>query len=353
MPSSKTECTELSVGFGLLEIDPVSALRERVLASWENSLSPSKLSDYLAEYSRDEAYYHRFLEIGVNLRRSHGVFSRANIGSVRWEGPHHQARSVSMAKDLVAANIPISVKANSNVVFNHSPYVLFTSVPSGMSAPTRSENWFLAVAPQSYQELYTWIRSRSSEDLPAEVEDYHRTVKGNRRKQLGRLVKQLSEAQTPHFDALYLRLCHDVAEESADRFNAAVQSSFSSPIRNAVADEIVKTLFRLGDSEYVLCGLDHNKGFGVDVPDITSWKRQWVLRSVVAQPDLSRGQSIVDINLVIGNKQTRKDQTFAFEVQTRWAHGKFSGNPEAKVYKTFPWIAVPFLNRVFGEQTGI
>jgi hypothetical protein len=181
------------------------------------------------------------------------------------------------------------------------------------------------------------------------VEDYHRTVRGDRRKQLGRLANQLTEAQSSHFDALYLRLCHDVAEESADRFNTAVQSSFSGPIRNAVADEIVKTLFRLGDSEYVLCGLDHNKGFGVDVPDISSWKRQWVLRSVVAQPDLSRGQSIVDINLVIGNRQTRQDHAIAFEVQIRWAHGKFSGNPEAKVYKKFPWIEVPFFDRVFGE----
>lgn len=349
MPSSKTECTELSVGFGLLEIDPVSASREQILASWANSLSPSKLSDYLSEYSRDEAYYRRFFEIGVNLRRSHGVFARANINSVRWEGPHHQARSVSMAKDLVAANIPISVKANSNVVFNHSPYVLFTSVPSGVSAPTRSDNWFSAVARQPYQELYTWIRSQSSENLPAQVDDYHRTVKGNRRKLLSRLVNQLTEAQKSHFDSLYLRLCQDVAEESADRFNIAIQSSFSGPIRNSVAEEIVKTLFRLGDSEYVLCGLDHNHGFGVDVTDITSWKRQWMLRSVIAQPDLSRGQSIVDINLVIENRQTRQQHNIAFEVQIRWAHGKFSGNPEAKVYKKFPWIAVPFFHLVYSE----
>lgn len=349
MPSSKTECTELSVGFGLLELDPVSSLHERILSSWANSLSPSKLSEYLAEYSRDEAYYRRFLEIGGNLRRSHGVYARANINSVRWEGPHHQARSVSMAKDLVAANIPISVKANSNVVFNHSPYVLFTSVPSGVGAPTRSDNWFSAVAQASYQDLYTWIRSKSSENLPAEVDDYHRTVRGSKRKHLSRLVNQLSETQRSHFDTLYLRLCHDVAEESADRFNSAIQSSFSGPIRNAVSEEIVKTLFRLGDSEYVLCGLDHNVGFGVDVPDVTSWKRQWVLRSVIAQPDLSRGQSIVDINLVIENRQTRQQHNIAFEVQIRWAHGKFSGNPEAKVYKKFPWIAVPFFHRVYGE----
>lgn len=349
MPSSKTECTELSVGFGLLEIDPVSTLRERILVSWADSLSPSKLSDYLTEYSRDEAYYRRFLEIGNKLRRLHGVFERANIDSVRWEGPHHQARSVSMAKDLVAANIPISVKANSNVVFNHSPYVLFTSVPRGVSAPTRSDNWFSTVAYQSYQDLYTWIRSQSSENLPTQVDDYHRTVKGNRRKLLSRAVNQLTDAQRIHFDALYLKLCQDVAGESADRFNTAIQSSFSGPIRNAVAEETVKTLFRLGDSEYVLCGLDHNNGFGVNVPDITSWKRQWMLRSVVAQPDFSRGQSIVDINLVIENRQGHQQHKFDFEVQIRWAHGKFSGNPEAKVYKKFPWIAVPFFHRVYGE----
>jgi len=349
MPSSKTECTELSVGFGLLGLDPVSASREQILASWVNSLSPSKLSDYRAEYSSDEAYYRRFFDIGVNLRRSHGVFARADINSVRWEGPHHQARSVSMAKDLVAANIPISVKANSNVVFNHSPYVLFTSVPSGVSAPTRSDNWFWTVAPQSYQELYAWIRFKTGENLPAEVEDYHRTVKGSRRKQLSRLVNQLDEAQRLQFDALYLKLCRDVAKGSADRFNTAIQASFSGPIRNAVAEEIVKTLFRLGDSEYVLCGLDNNNGFGVDVPDITSWKRQWMLRSVVAIPDLSRGQSVVDINLVIENRQTRQQHNIAFEVQIRWAHGKFSGNPEAKVYKRFPWISIPFFHRVYGE----
>lgn len=349
MPSSKTECTELSVGFGLLELDPVSSSHERILSSWNTSLSPGKLADFLVEYSRDGAYYRRFYDIGVNLRYSHTVFARSNINTVQWEGPHHQARTVSMAKDLVVANTPISIKADSNVVFNLSPYVLFTGVPSGLSMPTRSDNWFSTVAQQPYQELYTWIRSLSSENLPAQVNDYHRNVRGDRRKHLSRLVAQLPEAQKADFDALYVQLCHEVAEESARRFNTAARLSLSGSIRNAVAENLVKTFFRLGDGEYVLCGLDHNNDFGVDVPDITSWKRHWVLKSVAAQPDLSRGQSVVDINLVIENRLTRQEHSAAFEVQIRWAHGKFSGNPEAKVYKKFPWIAVPFFHRVYGD----
>lgn len=349
MPSSKTECTELSVGFGLLELDPVSSLHERILTSWDNNLSPGKLADFLVEYSRDGAYYRRFYDIGVNLRHSHRVLAQSNINMVRWEGPHHQARSVSMARDLVAANTPISVKANSNVVFNLSPYVLFTSVPSGVSTPTRSDNWFSMVAQQPYQELYTWIRSLSGENLPEQVSDYHRNIRGDRRKHLSRLVAQLSEAQKADFDDLYVTLCHEVAEESARRFNAAVRQSFSGSIRNAVAENLVKTFFRLGDGEYVLCGLDHNSDFGVDVPDITSWKRHWALKSVAAEAVLSRGQSVVDINLVIENRQTRQEHNAAFEVQIRWAHGKFSGNPEAKVYKKFPWIAIPFFQRAYGE----
>jgi hypothetical protein len=54
-------------------------------------------------------------------------------------------------------------------------------------------------------------------------------------------------------------------------------------------------------------------------------------------------QSVVDFILTIRENSTRQDRSYKFHAEIRWSHGRFCGNPEAKLYKDFPWRAVSFL----------
>ena len=162
-----------------------------------------------------EEYYRRFYAIGVNLRHSHEHFKRTNIAAVRWEGPQQQASSMPIPIDIIAANVPISIKADSNVVGNPAPPILFESGPSGSLTPSRSENWYVTVAHNSYQSLYQLACNLCSINLPSSVVDYHQTIKGAARKRFAKAIRDLSSTEQAEFDRLCVPFCHEVAEHSA------------------------------------------------------------------------------------------------------------------------------------------
>lgn len=237
------------------------------------------------------------------------------------------------------------------MVCNRSPYILFVSDPGGTLTPTRSENWYTVVAPDLYQSLYDLARDMAGLNLPISVVEYHQTIRGANRKRLGKVMQTFSAADTEQFNQLYTVFCHEVARQSADLFNRTLNQSLSGPIRNAIAENIIRRFFRLGDSEYVLCGLDGNDDFGVTVPALTSWKRSgWSFKRLIALPDLSRGQSVVNFELVVEERDKRKEHSFPFHAEIRWSHGKFAGNPEAKLYKEFAWIEVPFFQQIYEQE---
>ncbi len=149
------------------------------------------------------------------------------------------------------------------------------------------------------------------------------------------------------FDRLYVSFCCEVAERSAAIFNSALQQSLASSIKNSVIENLIRRFFRLGDVEYVLCGLSKRDDFGITIPNITAWRRAWRFKHLTAQPDLTRGQSVVDFVMVVEEQAARKEYPFPFHSEIRWSHGKFAGNPEAKLYKDFSWTEVPFFPQIY------
>jgi len=348
MATPKTECTELSVGFGLIGLDPVEALPIQIDQLWNESLPISKFIDFKRKFLEDEPYYRRFYNIGVNLCHSHSVFKDMKISLVRWEGPQQQAGSVTIPVDIIAANIPISIKADSNVVFNLSPPILFDSVPRASLSPTRSDNWYLTVAPDSYQKLYELANNLCTLSLPYSVQEYHETVRGaKKRKLLAKAIRNLSPADLAIFNKQYRAFCHQVATHSAALFHDNLKATLAGQLKNAVTENIIRRFFRMSDSEYVLCGSDQRNDFCVTIPPLTEWKRKWRFKQLTAHPDLSRGQSVVNFEIVVAEKASRQEYTFPFHAEIRWSHGKFSGNPEAKLYKDFAWIEAPFFSPIY------
>src|SRR5690606_27407592 len=132
MATPKTEATELSVAFGLLGYeDPRAITYASISGAFLNTLDEETFTQYREEFLSDPIYF-RMLSVGKNLRQHHASFNA--LTKLQWLGPDRQAATTSTAMDLLAANTPISVKAESMVVANRSPYNLFEATPQG-SAP--------------------------------------------------------------------------------------------------------------------------------------------------------------------------------------------------------------------------
>jgi len=170
MPTAKTEATELAVGFGILDLDPLDHLSEdEIDRFFDGTLPEEKYKRFLEEYSSNLDFYSRFYEVGRHLESHHHPVSRSS--TVQWTGPQQQAATASFSKDLLVGGIPISVKADSDVVANLSPYNLFISLPLGIVPASQEENWYQKIDPRDFQELYSFVRDsdRSLNYLPAEV----------------------------------------------------------------------------------------------------------------------------------------------------------------------------------------
>ena len=131
MASPKTEATELSVAFGMLGYsNPLDTTYREVQSNFQGTMSQEKYQTYIAEYP-ENGLYQRMLNAGARIRAEYPPFAR--LSEIRWLGAERQAATVSTARDLQALNMPISIKAKSQVVANPSPYNLFIATPSGVS----------------------------------------------------------------------------------------------------------------------------------------------------------------------------------------------------------------------------
>jgi hypothetical protein len=347
MPTAKTEATELAVAFGILDLDPANPiLHDRLAQQFGDSLTEDKYNRFLGEYSKNPEFYSRFFQVGKHLRAAQPALTHAS--SVQWTGPHQQAATASFSKDLLVASIPVSVKAESNVVANLSPYNLFISLPSGSVPATHEENWYLRTAPSEFQNLYSFVRNSDSSlsHLPARASDFESQAAGEDRERVQGVIKGLSDSMSRKFRTAYLQMCHEVASISVDIFNKNLARSLRSSSRSAVLENLARWFFRINAVRYILCGIDRGDDFSVMIPDITSFKKDWAIRNIVATPDLSRGQSVVDFSVALEDKRSGDRHSAEFHSEIRWSHGRFCGNPEGKLYKDFAWSSLPIFSPV-------
>ena len=251
---------------------------------------------------------------------------------------------MSTAKDLLAVNVPVSVKAESRVVGNPSPYNLFEATPQGSAQAQGMRSWYLETAKDAYQAFYAFSRSALGlNTLPDDVGDFEGS---NRKRLLIRSLVNLGENHRGEFQDLYLRLCRAVSQASAEIFNNNLANSLNSRIRGTVLERVAKMFFRMNAVEYVLSGIDGKEEFAVVIPDLTTWLQTWQFERISAIPNLGKEQSIVDFEILCKNKITRDTYLAKFHAEIRWSHKKFS-SVEGKIYKEFDWTDLPFFSVIF------
>lgn len=339
-----TKTTELSVAFGLLGIDPLKSTYNDV-AGRLDELDQDTYNVVIAEFKNAKTYKKLwFVGNDIRMKRLGG----SPISKVEWMGLDKQRKTVAVSKDLHVKehNLYISVKTDSDVVFNLSPYNLLQALPTGSPMADKETNWFLQTAPKKYDELYQFVRNsyRDTSKLPLTISDFDKSA-GKTRKEVQKWLATLNRWQKSEFKGLYISMCHTVAEKSSLLFSENRRHIKRSQL-NSANELILKTFLRLNSTSYILAGLEGSKPFAVEVPDITKWFQEWNFTDITAKADTDRKQCVVDFGLKVTNRRTHEAIELPYHAEIRWSHGKFCGNPEGKLYKDFMWSDVPFFKKV-------
>jgi hypothetical protein len=207
----------------------------------------------------------------------------------------------------------------------------------------RSPNWFLYTDREEFQAAYDVIRIAAPDlALPADVEEFERTARAADRDRVQEVIKNLSVADSTEFFNRYVQMCRTVARLSAEMFNENIAATRRTNRYNSMLENVIKQFFRVNAVTYILAGLENKIPFAVEIPDLTAWKQAWRILSVRAVPQLQKAQGVVNFEMVVENKVSHEHFEPIFHDEIRWSHGKFCGNPEAKLYKTISWRQLPF-----------
>jgi hypothetical protein len=332
MASEKTVFSEIAVALGILG-DNYPEMKS--LGSIENVNSDAKAK-----------FLQRLGKAGVdqNLNRSsQGLYEagrlvrsflekRAGVRDpkVRWTGG---GRTLALApKDIeIIGSYKVSVKEESRLIRNPSPYNVFERWPKAdFFSRRRSENWFLRIAEQSLQEYYGSCGGPQTTGCLT-VRDFFANADSTNKNEFKKHVANLTKSDsTVH--KIYQRFCSEVSTKSAQIFNESLDRSKIS--------EISRYFFLINTNSYILAGLERGSPFAVLVPDLDDWTSRFEIKKVVAHPK-EAGQPEVRISITLLNKHDRSEHIFNIRVEVRWSHGKFCGNPEAKVYREWEIQEIP------------
>ena len=251
---------------------------------------------------------------------------------VEWAGPRRAPGDEVAPVDLRIDHVfLVSCKYLSKITVNASPSHLFDRLLTGGHG-RRSGDWYAVVAPSEFATLWQtarqWLDDRT---LPAELSEL---TKDQRRA----VSKQLT-ARTwpPELAPAYESLCAAVAEESARRWQASIDSAGPG-----AAEAVLWRLLRVGSAPYFVLGSHGSeRPLRLRVASPWDWRRSFQLRRFEVTP-LPGGQPMVRWRAVVRDlAHGRVELTIEGHVEIRWSHGRFSGPPEAKVYLDTPFVEVP------------
>jgi hypothetical protein len=246
---------------------------------------------------------------------------------VEWKGSHRAPGDEVAPVDLRIDHVfLISCKYLSKIMINASPAHLFERLLQG-SHGIRTSDWYAEVAGDVYQELYEAVRAEvDPRALPAEVA----ALSSADRK---RLVGELKGGWPGTAGPLYARLADVVAEVTARQWQAALSIGSSS-------EAMLWRILRMGSAPYFVLGVSPSEPLRLRVATPWDWRlHYWLVRfDCSAQRG---GQPRVGWVAQVADKHSLEIHEIRGHVEIRWSHGRFGGNPEAKVYLDTPHSLVP------------
>lgn len=329
MPSLRTEVTEIVTGLatlGLGDVDWALAARPDSLvnvtdAHWSRLAAaradPVHAADFASAWANGLAFLHA----------AEGLRGRPPL-RVEWKGPDKLTAVADIPADLRIDHVYlVSCKYLSKILVNSSPSSLFDGCLGERRADAVAD-WYEAVAPLEYADLYTAARAEiTSGDLPVAVGDLDRTQRRH-------MALTLRGQLPPSIDQPYRRFAHAVADRSARRWSASLPDL---PSR----ERLVWRMLRFNSAPYFVLGSSSSGAslrLRIDTP--WDWRQRYRLKAfeVWGEP---AGQPLVRWQASVADRETGTDRPVQGDVEVRWSHGRFGGAPEAKVYLDTPHADVP------------
>ena len=194
------------------------------------------------------------------------------------------------------------------------------------------------MAPSELQEFYGAARAELERSeipgagelahLPERVGDLARSGRNLLKSTLGRTLPT-SVAES------YAGLARVVAERSADLWSSSLGD------RNE-KERLLWRLLRIGGAPYFVLGASSAKAppMRLRIDTAWDWQQAYRLTAFEVWPEPA-GQAVVRWQANVVERAGGADRTVKGHVEVRWSHGRFSGNPEAKVYLDTPHASVP------------
>lgn len=267
--------------------------------------------------------------------------------NVVWTGQQNIGATVAVAKDIEVANYRISVKENANVFINGSPITVFEDMPSGLFGIKRKgDDWFLKVAKDELEEYFLQCKAHSNgvEDFDG-VEEFYKKTDKTQRKAFGVKVALLHKEKNEKVLSAYAALCQKVSAASADIFNEKLASFRKVNPSITALQPIFHYFFRINGVKYILAGTENNKPFAVVLESSSDWTKKYQFLGITATPKAA-GQPEVLLSFRFKTVATKEEFGVDLKIEIRWSHGKFCGNPEAKVYKVWSYGALPWAENI-------
>ena len=246
-----------------------------------------------------------------------GLRGRAPI-TVEWKGAQRAPGDEVVPADLRVDHVfLVSCKYLSRILMNASPAHLFDRLLKGGHG-VRGPDWFATVAPDEHQRLYIAARIElGAPDLPTIVSDL---TAADRVRIRGGLV---GEWPGSCGDA-YGELSRAVAHASAQRWRVALGGQ-------AQREAMLWRLLRIGSAPYFILGSSPSGPLRLRIATPWDWRQEFRLVEFNVAAE-GAGQPRVAWQALVRERHSGDETVVAGHVEVRWAHGRFAGPPEAKIY---------------------
>lgn len=278
-----------------------------------------------------------------NLIRHYLIKNGVVPRGIAWTGKDNIAGVVSVAKDLEILNFRISVKENADVFINGSPLTVFEDLPQGLfGQKKRGEDWFIKTAKRELEDYYCLCRRHLSiKDKFKTVASFYANKDKSYKKRFGKQVALLHKTKNAEILFAYQSMCNKVSLVSSEMFNQNLSNFKSNYTSSGALQPIFHYFFKINGIKYIIAGTEKNKPFASLLEDSTNWTRRYSFIDINAKPKIA-GQPEVLLVFLFKDKTTNEVFKIPLKVEIRWSHGKFCGNPEAKVYKQWSYMDLPW-----------